>query len=58
MVTINTMGSADTIPLGTDPASWMTIPTPKKWFQYDLGCRVIDAENSGPILGWPRSKET
>mmetsp|Transcript_110408 Transcript_110408/g.285436 ORF Transcript_110408/g.285436 Transcript_110408/m.285436 type:complete len:685 (+) Transcript_110408:93-2147(+) len=61
-LSIRTVGSADTIPLGTDldpengycnlwAASKLADPNAKRLVQYDLGRRVIDAENVGYSYG-------
>ena len=63
-MTISTSGSADTIPLGTDldlhngycnlwAAGKVHDPNARRLVQYDLGRRVIDAEN----IGFSYSKE-
>jgi len=69
-LTIGTLTSADTIPLGTDldpqnqynnlwGASQIQDPNGKLLVQYNLSCRVIDAENVGfsfgnEVLGRPQ----
>lgn len=60
-LTIRTLTSADTIPLGTDldpqhhnnlwAASQVKDPNAKLLVQYNLSCRVIDAENVGYSFG-------
>lgn len=61
-LTIGTLTSDDTIPLGTDldpqnqynnlwAASQVKDPNGKLLVQYNLGCRVIDAENIGYSFG-------